>query len=128
VGASLAGMSAVPYCRVRQHTKYSFRIAYFKGSSQRSSCRGRIAIASQLFSSQARQVTVLDHLAAELADLAEAENGAVHRGRKSVAQDGPTDRGSIIVADDWQTLWELPFEGLQERIIDLLHVLSRRKS
>ena len=56
------------------------------------------------------QATVLDHAGAELADLAEAEKEAVRRGREIVAQDGPINKGSIIIADqNWRTLAEVPF-------------------
>ena len=56
------------------------------------------------------QVTVLDHEGAELLDLAEAEKEALRRGQEIAARGGPTDRGSIIVADDnWRTLYEVPF-------------------
>ena len=58
------------------------------------------------------QLTVLDHTGAELAGLVEAEREAVRRvrERERVTRDGPTNRGSIIVADDdWRTVWEVPF-------------------
>jgi len=56
------------------------------------------------------QVTVLDHQGAELVDFAAAEKEAMRRGREIVTRDGPTNRGSIIVADDnWRPLCEVPF-------------------
>jgi hypothetical protein len=56
------------------------------------------------------QVTVLDHEGAELIDLVEAEKEALRRGRRIVAHEGATHRGSIIVADqNWRRLWEVPF-------------------
>ena len=54
------------------------------------------------------QLTVLDHNGAELADLAEAEKEAVRRAREIVTREGPT-KGCVIVADDWRTVWEVPF-------------------
>ena len=55
------------------------------------------------------QVTVLDHEGVDLPDLAKAGMEAQRRGREIVAQDGPTIRASIIVADDyWRTLFEVP--------------------
>jgi hypothetical protein len=56
------------------------------------------------------QMTVLDHEGAELGNLEEAKREAVRRGQAIVARDGPTHRGSIIIADDnWRTLYEVPF-------------------
>ena len=53
---------------------------------------------------------MLDHAGAELADLAEAEKEAARRAREIVAQDGPINKGSIIIADqNWRTLAEVPF-------------------
>jgi len=61
------------------------------------------------------QVTVLDHEGADLRNLAEAGKEAVRRGREIVARDGPSNRGSIIVADEnWRTVSEVSFQDIQQ--------------
>jgi hypothetical protein len=56
------------------------------------------------------QVTVLDHEGAELVSLAEAKMEAVRRGQEILTRDGPTHKGTIIIADDsWRTVDEVPF-------------------
>jgi hypothetical protein len=56
------------------------------------------------------QVTILDHEGIDLFDLAAAEKEALRRGREIVTRDGPSNGGTIVVADhNWQRLFELPF-------------------
>ncbi|MFZ0854049.1 MAG: hypothetical protein WAO08_33220 [Hyphomicrobiaceae bacterium] len=60
------------------------------------------------------QMTVLDQEGIALANLAQAEEEAVHRAQQCLADDAcngtPVIRGMIIVADEnWRRLFELPF-------------------
>ena len=61
------------------------------------------------------QVTVLDQEGIELADTAEAEGEAARRAREELRKDGLQGKrgsgGTIIIADEnWQPLFEFPFE------------------
>jgi hypothetical protein len=60
------------------------------------------------------QMTILDQEGIDLANLAQAEEEAVHRAQQCLADDAcngaPVSRGIIIVADEnWRRLFELPF-------------------
>ena len=59
------------------------------------------------------QVTILDREGAELPDNAEAEIEALRRAEQIVRGEAlkgvPGRSGAIIVADDWRTVFELPF-------------------
>jgi hypothetical protein len=55
------------------------------------------------------RVTILDNEGSELADTAQAEAEATRRAREIVTRTTRADTGTIVVADDWQTLFELAF-------------------
>ena len=61
------------------------------------------------------EVTVLDHEGIELADIEEATNEAVRRGReiaKASALKGISPGGVIVVVDEqWQPVCEMPFDA-----------------
>ena len=72
--------------------------------------RGELPVPLYYFHVRRGQVTVLDQDGADLTDFTEAEKEATRRGQEIAARDGPTNRGSIIVADqNWRRLWEVPF-------------------
>jgi len=62
------------------------------------------------------QMTILDQVGVELADVTEAAEEAVRRGRNILARDAlksvPFSTGVIIVEDEWRTIYELPLEDL----------------
>ena len=61
------------------------------------------------------QVTVVDHVGTELADIEEATKEASKLGRKiatSQALDGIPPGGMIIIDEGWRTVLELPFESI----------------
>lgn len=59
------------------------------------------------------RATVLDHEGVALADLTHAQREATRRAEEIVLQEGlnavPQGSGVIVVADDWQTVMEVPF-------------------
>jgi len=59
------------------------------------------------------RVTVLDHEGIELTDLTDAEREATRRAEEIVLRESlnaiPQDTGVVVVADDWQTVMEVPF-------------------
>ena len=60
------------------------------------------------------QLTVLDDVGVELADIAEATREAMRRAQEIVSRNSleaiPPIRGAIVIADDaWQTVLEIPF-------------------
>ena len=60
------------------------------------------------------QVTILDQLGVELADIDEAANEAARRGqaiaaRMTLTGNPPTD-GTIVIEEGWRTVLELPFD------------------
>jgi hypothetical protein len=62
------------------------------------------------------QVTILDHIGAELADLDEATSEAMRRGREIAAKDAAegiaSDGAAIVVANKhWSQILEVPLEG-----------------
>ena len=61
-------------------------------------------------------MTILDQVGVELADVTEAAEEAVRRGREILARDAlnsvPFSTGVIIVEDEWRTICELRLEEL----------------
>lgn len=71
------------------------------------------------------QVTVLDHVGAELTSREAAENAAVRRGQ-DITQGDPLSADRIIVADaDWQTVYKFT---LQRSLATNLHVSAGAKA
>lgn len=59
------------------------------------------------------RATVLDHHGVELLDLMDAEREATRRAEEIVLREGlnavPQGTGTFVIADDWQTVMEVPF-------------------
>src|SRR5262245_54870159 len=77
--------------------------------------RGNSAMSRYFFHIKRGRVTVLDHVGVELADLADAEREATRRAEEIVLREGlnaVTQRtGAVVIADDWQTVMEVPVLG-----------------
>jgi hypothetical protein len=62
------------------------------------------------------QMTILDQEGVDLADITEAAEEAVRRGRAIAARDAlksvPFSTGMIIVEDEWQTILEVRLEDI----------------
>jgi hypothetical protein len=62
------------------------------------------------------QLTILDQVGVELADIREAATEAARRGREIVSRcalkEVPPDEGNIIIEDEWRTILELPIEDI----------------
>src|SRR4029453_17041840 len=58
------------------------------------------------------RLTVLDHVGVELADIDEAKRVAKRRAEEIVLREGlnvvPQGTGAEVIADDWQTVMEVP--------------------
>jgi hypothetical protein len=58
------------------------------------------------------RLTVLDHVGVELADIDEAKRVATRRAEEIVLREGlnvvPQGTGAVVIADDWQTVMEVP--------------------
>jgi hypothetical protein len=71
------------------------------------------AMQRYFFHSKRGRMTVLDQEGVVLADLTDVEREATRRAEEIVLREGlnavPQGSGVVVVADDWQTVMEVPF-------------------